>query len=121
MGNSFGGIEVVLGAEQFGYCAAVDLAGGAETWDLAPILRDVMNRAARNAKSPMLFIQAENDFNLAPSKVLFNIMRAANLPAEIKIFPAFGTSARDGHSFAYRGVNIWRDEVTGFIERNCTR
>jgi len=121
MGNSFGGIEVVLGAEQFGYCAAVDLAGGAETWDLAPMLRDVMARAAQNAKSPMLFIQAENDFNLAPSKVLFNTMRAANLPAEIKIFPAFGTSAQDGHSFAYRGVNIWRDEVTGFIERNCTR
>lgn len=121
MGNSFGGIEVVLGAEQFGYCAAVDLAGGAESWDLAPMLRDVMNRAAQNAKSPILFIQAENDFNLAPSKVLFNMMRAANLPAEIKIFPAFGTSARDGHSFAYRGVNIWRDEVTGFIERNCTR
>jgi carboxymethylenebutenolidase len=121
MGNSFGGIEVVLGAEQFGYCAAVDLAGGAETWDLAPTLRDVMNRAAQNARSPMLFIQAENDFNLAPSKVLFNTMRAANRPAEIKIFPSFGTSAQDGHSFAYRGVNIWRDEATGFIERNCTR
>ena len=121
MGNSFGGIEVVLGAEQFGYCAAVDLAGGAETWDLAPTLRDVMNRAAQNARSPMLFIQAENDFSLAPSKVLFNTMRAANRPAEIKIFPSFGTSAQDGHSFAYRGVNIWRDEATGFIERNCTR
>ena len=121
MGNSFGGIEVVLGAEQLGYCAAVDLAGGAESWDLAPMLRDVMKRAAQSAKSPMLFVQAENDFNLAPSKVLFDTMRAANLPAEIKIFPAFGTSARDGHSFAYRGVNIWRDEVTGFIERNCTR
>lgn len=121
MGNSFGGIEVVLGAEQFGYCAAVDLAGGAETWDLAPMLRDVMKRAAQSAKSPMLFVQAENDFNLAPSKVLFDTMRAANLPAEIKIFPAFGMSAQNGHSFAYRGVDIWRDEVTGFIERNCAR
>jgi dipeptidyl aminopeptidase/acylaminoacyl peptidase len=121
MGNSFGGIEVVLGAEQFGYCAAVDLAGGAETWDSAPTLRDVMYRAAQNARSPMLFIQAENDFNLAPSKVLFNTMRAANRPAEIKIFPSFGTSAQDGHSFAYRGVNIWREEATLFIERNCMR
>jgi hypothetical protein len=53
--------------------------------------------------------------------VLFDTMRAANLPAEIKIFPAFGMSAQNGHSFAYRGVNIWRDEVTGFIERNCAR
>jgi carboxymethylenebutenolidase len=93
MGNSFGGIEVVLGAEQFGYCAAVDLAGGAETWDFAPTLRDLMNRAAQNARSPMMFIQAENDFNLAPSKVLFNTMRAANRPAEIKIFPSFGADS----------------------------
>ena len=30
MGNSFGGIETVLGAEHAGYCAAVDASGAAE-------------------------------------------------------------------------------------------
>ena len=29
MGNSFGGVETVLGAAEGGYCAAVDVAGGA--------------------------------------------------------------------------------------------
>jgi carboxymethylenebutenolidase len=38
-GNSFGGIETVLGAERERYCAAVDSAGAAESWALAPALR----------------------------------------------------------------------------------
>src|SRR5439155_21546066 len=37
-GNSFGGIETVLGAERGNYCAAIDSAGGAQSWALAPEL-----------------------------------------------------------------------------------
>ena len=49
LGNSFGGIETVLGAAQGGYCAAVDAAGGAESWDVAPSLQILMVHAVRNA------------------------------------------------------------------------
>ena len=38
-GNSFGGVEAVLGAERAHYCAVVDAAGGAESWAAAPALR----------------------------------------------------------------------------------
>jgi dienelactone hydrolase len=31
-GTSFGGIETVLGAERGSYCAAIDSAGGAQSW-----------------------------------------------------------------------------------------
>lgn len=31
-GNSFGGVEAVLGAEKVSYCAAIDSAGGAQSW-----------------------------------------------------------------------------------------
>jgi carboxymethylenebutenolidase len=34
-GNSFGGIEAVLGAEQGNYCAAIDSAGAAQSWSSA--------------------------------------------------------------------------------------
>jgi hypothetical protein len=53
MGNSFGGIETVLGASHGAYCAAVDAAGGAESWDEAPGLRDVVmgRRAKRRDRS----------------------------------------------------------------------
>ena len=67
-GNSFGGIEAVLGAERFSYCAAIDASGGAESWATAPQLRVRMVRAVRNSKVPILFFQAENDYDLSPAE-----------------------------------------------------
>jgi dienelactone hydrolase len=120
-GNSFGGIETVLGAERESYCAAVDAAGGAETWDSSPELQAAMTRAVRNAKAPIFFFQAENDFNLSPTHVLSAAMKDAGKPFEAKIYPAFGSSHRDGHAFAYRGAATWFDDVFRFLERNCAR
>jgi dienelactone hydrolase len=39
VGTSFGGIETVLGAERGSYCAAIDSAGGAQSWPDAPELQ----------------------------------------------------------------------------------
>jgi carboxymethylenebutenolidase len=63
-GNSFGGIEAVLGAERVKYCAAIDASGGAESWAHAPQLQARMTAAVRNSQVPILFFQAENDYNL---------------------------------------------------------
>ena len=63
-GNSFGGIETVLGAERGSYCAAVDLSGGAESWAKAPALRTMMVNAVRDSRVPIFFIQPANDFDL---------------------------------------------------------
>src|SRR5579862_9347031 len=54
-GNSFGGVEVVLGAERADYCAAIDSAGGAQSWNQAPELQRVMTRAVRNARASIFF------------------------------------------------------------------
>jgi len=120
-GNSFGGIETVLGVEREPYCAAVDAAGGAETWAEAPELRAVMIRAVKNARAPIFFVQAENDFDLSPTRVLSAAMKDAGKPFETKIYPAFGSSSRDGHAFAYRGSAIWFEDVFRFVERSCVR
>ena len=58
-GNSFGGIETVLGTERESYCAGIDSAGGAESWAIAPQLQSVMLRAVRHAKAPVFFFQAQ--------------------------------------------------------------
>jgi carboxymethylenebutenolidase len=121
MGNSFGGIETVLGAARADYCAAVDAAGGAESWDVAPGLRSLMTQAAQGSSAPLFLLQAENDYNLSPSRVLYAAARAAGRPAEIHLYPRFGDTAAAGHSFAWRGVAIWKDDVLRFLERNCTR
>jgi carboxymethylenebutenolidase len=118
-GNSFGGIETVLGLEREAYCAGVDASGGAESWAKSPELQVAMTTAVRRARAPLFFFQAENDFDLAPTRALSAAMKDAGKEAEVKIYPPFGSSARDGHSFAYRGSAIWFEDVVRFLERHC--
>jgi len=119
MGNSFGGIIALLSADRLGVCASVDAAGAAESWAEAPAVRALMMDAARRASAPILFIQASNDFDLAPSRILHAVRRQAAKPSALRIYPPFGKSARDGHAFAYRGVAIWSDDVHAFLTRTC--
>jgi dienelactone hydrolase len=119
-GNSFGGIEAVLGAERGQYCAAIDVAGGAESWKYAqPQLKDMMTRAVRNTRSPIFFFQAQNDYDLAPSRVLSAVMKDAHKPFEMKIYPAYGKTPADGHAFAYFGSAVWADDVFHFLQAHC--
>lgn len=120
-GNSFGGIQVILGAAKIGYCAAVDASGGAESWDESAELRQIMKDNVRIAKAPIFFFQAKNDFDLSPSIVLSAELKSAGKKFELKIYPPFGKSNRDGHSFAYAGSSIWFDDVFSFILKNCPK
>lgn len=118
-GNSFGGIETVLGAEHADYCAAVDSAGGAESWAEAPELQSLMTQTVRNSKAPIFFFQAANDFDLSPSRTLGAAMKSAGKECEIKIYPAFGKSTMDGHTFGYFGSSVWADDVFRFLNQHC--
>jgi dienelactone hydrolase len=115
-GNSFGGIQAVLMAERgAGVRAAVDFAGAALTWAPSPFMRERMLTAVRSAKVPIYFIQAENDHDLSPSRVLAAEMQRLGKPHKIKIFPPFGKTAEDGHSFGYYGGETWGPEVFAFL------
>ena len=118
-GNSFGGIITVLGAERARYCAAVNAAGGSESWRSAPGLRARMRQAVLHSQSPIFFFQASNDYDLTPSQALAGIMSNAGLPNRLKIYPAFGDSAADGHSFAWRGSAVWAGDVFEFLDEHC--
>jgi carboxymethylenebutenolidase len=120
-GNSFGGIEVVLGAEQAKYCAAIDSAGGAQSWAQAPKLQAVMVRAVRNSQVPIFFFQAENDYDLSPTRTLSTAMQEAGKTFEAKIYPPYGESVKDGHTFGYFGSSVWVDDVFRFLEKHCSR
>lgn len=119
-GNSFGGIQAILGAQRLPYCAVVDASGGAESWDEAPPLQALMLQAAKGARAPVLLFQAANDFSLKPSQALAEQMKAFGHLYELKIYPAFGLTAKDGHSFAYRGASTWFKDVLAFLQANCT-
>jgi dipeptidyl aminopeptidase/acylaminoacyl peptidase len=121
-GNSFGGIETVLGvarADRGSYCAAVDSAGAAQTWSQAPELQELLIHSARNAAAPVFFFQAENDYDLTPSRTLFAEMKSAGKDAEMKIYPPFGKSTDDGHRLGYFGSPIWATDVFAFLEKHC--
>ena len=50
-----------------------------------------------------------------------NLVVVRGLPSELRIFPTFGSSQRDGHSFPYRGVSVWSRDTLRFLEQHCVR
>jgi carboxymethylenebutenolidase len=117
VGCSFGGIETLLAAERdLGLRAAIDFAGAAATWARNPALQARMKRAALGATVPVLFIQAENDFDTAPSRVLSDAMRDAGRPTRLRIFPANGATTLEGHMFCNGSADPrWGPEVLEFL------
>ena len=120
-GNSFGGIETVLGAERGTYCAAIDSAGGAQSWAQASELQSLMTRAVRNSDVPIFFFQAANDYDLSPSTTLSAAMKDAGKTYELKIYPPYGKSAQEGHTFGYFGFSVWADDVFRFLDQHCAK
>lgn len=118
-GNSFGGIETIMSAAREPFCAAIAAAAAGESWSHAPNLQETLLEDVRNAKSPIFFFQAENDFSVEPSKVLSSEMKAHGKVSEVKIYPSFGKTAKDGHSFAYKGSDVWEKEVFDFLKKHC--
>ena len=117
MGSSFGGIQTMLAVERGpGYRVAVNCSGAAETWRGSSSLRSRLTAAASKATMPVFFLQAENDHDLTPNRVLSEEVRKTGKPVEAKVYPAFGSGPRVGHSFCVRGTGIWFPDVLRFIE-----
>jgi carboxymethylenebutenolidase len=120
-GCSYGGIQTVLAVEanaeqKLGLRAAIDFAGGAESWKSLS-LRDRMIRAVRKANIPVLFIQAENDFDLGPSRTLARELEQLGKPHKLLFFPPYGNTYAEGHGvFCSQATNIWGPAVTSFLD-----
>ena len=119
-GCSYGGIEALLAAERVdGIRAAVDFGGGAEMWATQGPLRDRMTRAARTARVPVLFVQAENDYDLAPSRGLGAEMVDAGRASKVAVFPPNGTTREAGHGLCAAFPSpVWGDTVAAFLREN---
>jgi acetyl esterase/lipase len=95
----------------------VSAAGGAQTWSTE--LRERLARAVTSSHSPLFLFQAENDCSVAPTEDLAEAMREAGKPSVVKIYPGFGSSAADGHTFAWRGSAIWAPDAFRFLDAQC--
>ena len=120
-GNSFGGIETILGAAHEPFCAAIAAAAAGESWPHAPDLQKTLKDAVRHSKAPIFFFQAENDFDTSPSKILSDEMKTAGKEYAVKIYPAFGKTPKEGHSFTYRGSAVWEGDVFAFLKKHCLK
>ena len=122
-GVSFGGIQTMLAAEKdLGVRAFVAFAPGAISWRWVTGLDGRLEQAAGNAKAPVLVVQAANDFDLGPSRVLGPILERTGKGRAAQ-FPAFGNSEREGHgAFACTtaGTAIWGPTVLAFFRAALT-
>jgi dienelactone hydrolase len=116
-GCSYGGIQTILAAEKgSGIGAAIAFAPGAQTWARSTALQARLRRAVKEASAPVLFIQAENDWDLTPTVVLDRDMEAAGKPHRRVIFPAYGQTHEEGHGgFCFKATDVWGGEVLEFL------
>ena len=120
VGNSFGGILTMMMAERGdpGVKAAINMAGAALNWSRSPDIKEWMFEMARAARVPVLFMQAENDEDTGPSRELAGEMTRLGKTNRMRIFPPFGKTAADGHSFGYLGGEFWVPEAVRFLREN---
>jgi len=70
----------------------------------------------------VFFIQAEKNYNPAPSHVLSEVMRNADKPMRVHVFAANGTTEQEGHGFCRGGVQpAWGPEVLEFLRESFER
>jgi carboxymethylenebutenolidase len=99
-----------------GLRAAIDFAGGAESWRSLS-LRNRMVRAVRKADIPVLFIQAENDYDLGPSRTLAGELERLGKPRKLLIFPPYGNTDAEGHGvFFSQATDIWEPAVLSCLK-----
>jgi dienelactone hydrolase len=118
MGSSYGGINSLLAAAQDGRVAVcVSFAAAAMSWGPVPGLRPFLLRHADTIRCPVLLLQAENDFDIAPSEALVARRRAADGICERHLFPPFGASPMEAHQIWVHAPNLWAPVVLPFLAR----
>lgn len=118
-GNSFGGVEAVLGSSEAPYCAVAAASTASESWAASLPLQNALKNAARHSNSPVFLFQARNDYDLSPNKAMLEELQFSGRPAESRVYPVFGGTAKEGHSFAYLGGDVWFPDLFNFLAKHC--
>ncbi|HEY6971921.1 MAG TPA: prolyl oligopeptidase family serine peptidase [Candidatus Angelobacter sp.] len=122
-GCSYGGIQTLLAGErELGIRALVPFAPGAMSWEKNEPLHDLLRKAVDNARAPVFLLQAQNDYDLAPSHALSEEARKKHKDFISKIYPPVGSSHQDGHwKFCTTATDAWGEDVLSFLAAHMKR
>jgi carboxymethylenebutenolidase len=118
VGHSFGAqLTLLLAARDASIRAAVVFGAAAVSWESSPKLRARLLAAVDQARAPIFFIHAANDYSVEPGKALAAEMARLGKPNLLKIYPAVGQTAGEGHNFVQLGLSTWERDVFEFLEK----
>lgn len=123
-GVSYGGIQTLISAEKLGGVRGfIAFAPGAMSWRSA-LLQSRLTDAVHHAKAPVFVLQAANDYNTGPEKVLEKELPKDGV-SRAKLYPRFG--GMDDHPKGHGafatwnlGTEIWGPDVLAFM-RDCLK
>ena len=118
-GHSFGGsLTLLIAARDTTLRTAVAFAPAAFSWGESPELRARLNAAVDRTAAPVMFIHARNDYSTESGKALAAEMKRLGKQSVLEIYPAVGTTAREGHNLIYRNVSAWERDVFRFLDQH---
>lgn len=119
VGHSFGGMLTLLSGDHDSTIRAeVAFAAGANSWRASQQLRDHTLAAVGNTAAPIMLVYAANDYDTTPGKDISAELGRLHKSHCLKIYPAIGKTAEDGHGLLYLGVSAWESDVFQFLEDN---
>ena len=65
-----------------------------------------------------MLIHASNDYSTAPGNAMAAERKRISKPQVLKIYPAIGKTAEEGHNFVYSSVDRWETDVFKFLDAN---
>ena len=117
VGHSFGGsLTLLLVARDSALRGAVDFSGAALSWPRSPELRARLLAAVRATTVPVLFIHPANDYGLESGPALSAEMTRLGKTNRLKMYPAYGTTTREGHNFLFLDSCVWERDVFAFLD-----
>jgi len=117
VGHSFGGsLSLLLAEREPSLRPAVEFGGAAGSWQSSEALQQRLLEAVRASSVPEFLIHAANDCSIAPALELGKEMQRLGKAHRVKIYPATGARADDGHRFVYLDVPTWEPDVFAFLD-----
>jgi dienelactone hydrolase len=119
VGHSFGGQLTLLAAERDkAVRAVVTFGAAANSWEKSSELRALLLTAIENAAAPSMLIHAANDYDTTAGVALAKHCHDSHKSCILKIYPAVGKTADDGHNGVYGAIPLWEPDVLNFLDAN---